>query len=80
VLHNREFAQKLLEPFDGFWAVRKLDGSTVKMKRNMTQMALWSHSPAIFAHGPKATVWLQWLLRKQLMLLVISHQRTEYLQ
>ncbi|KAJ7257380.1 hypothetical protein C8J57DRAFT_1235096 [Mycena rebaudengoi] len=30
----------------------------------MTSMAPWSHPPAIFAHGPKATGWLQWLLRK----------------
>jgi hypothetical protein len=27
-------------------------------------MAPWSHPPAIFAHGPKAIGWLQWLLRK----------------
>ncbi|KAJ7230773.1 hypothetical protein C8J57DRAFT_1730492 [Mycena rebaudengoi] len=30
----------------------------------MTSVAPWSHPPAIFAHGPKATGWLQWLLRK----------------
>jgi hypothetical protein len=45
----------------------QLDGSTAKItcKRNMAQMALWSHSPAIFAHGPKAAVWLQWFLHTQ---------------
>ncbi|KAJ6575962.1 hypothetical protein DFH09DRAFT_1311417 [Mycena vulgaris] len=61
---NSLVAQEPLEPYDDIFAVRNWMAPQPKSGQNLTSMALWSHSPAKFAHAPRAIKWLQWLLRK----------------
>ncbi|KAJ7887411.1 hypothetical protein B0H13DRAFT_2342384 [Mycena leptocephala] len=61
---NSEFAQEPLEPPRGFRTVRKLVAPPPNYDVNGSLVALLSHQPAIFAQRPRATRWLQWLLRK----------------
>ncbi|KAJ7793798.1 hypothetical protein B0H14DRAFT_2393108, partial [Mycena olivaceomarginata] len=63
---NRQVAQTPLEPPHGIFAVRKRVAPLPKNDVNgceWLEWLVWSHSPAILAHGPGATEWPQWLVR-----------------
>ncbi len=52
------------EPPGGSRTVRKLVAPPPNYEVDGLLVALLSHSAAIFAHAPRATRWLQWLVRK----------------